>query len=202
MNDPTPMSPQVFAIMSGLIEEKLGLYYDVSQLDILAERVGSRAAEAGFDSLLDYYYYLRYDPGAETELQLLVEHLVIGETYFFRERRQLQVAVDDFIAQLSKWVHARGSGRLPALPAKKYFLWRRFSPSADGSTRWTYLPATSAPPRWHGPGRADFPDVRCAMRCRPKPTASSSEKATTSSSIPRSSAPCSSSVSTSSTPAQ
>jgi chemotaxis protein methyltransferase CheR len=92
------MSPQVFAIMSGLIEEKLGLYYDVSQLDILAERVGSRAAEAGFDSLLDYYYYLRYDPGAETELQLLVEHLVIGETYFFRERRQLQVAVDDFIA--------------------------------------------------------------------------------------------------------
>jgi chemotaxis protein methyltransferase CheR len=92
------MSPQVFAIMSGLIEEKLGLYYDVSQIDVLTERVGSRAAEAGFDSLLDYYYYLRYDPAAETELQLLVEHLVIGETYFFRERRQLEVAVDDFIA--------------------------------------------------------------------------------------------------------
>jgi chemotaxis protein methyltransferase CheR len=98
MNDLTRMSPQVFAIMSGLIEEKLGLYYDVSQIDSLAERVGSRAAEAGFDSLLDYYYYLRYDPAAETELQLLVEHLVIGETYFFRERRQLEVAVDDFIA--------------------------------------------------------------------------------------------------------
>jgi len=98
MTDPTRMSPQVFAIMSGLIEEKLGLYYDVSQLDILSERVGSRAAEAGFDSLLDYYYYLRYDPAAETELQSLVEHLVIGETYFFRERRQLEVAVDDFIA--------------------------------------------------------------------------------------------------------
>jgi chemotaxis protein methyltransferase CheR len=102
MNDLTRMSPQVFAIMSCLIEEKLGLYYDVSQLDILTERVGSRAAEAGFDSLLDYYYYLRYDPAAETELQLLVEHLVIGETYFFREHRQLEVAVDEFIAPAVK----------------------------------------------------------------------------------------------------
>jgi chemotaxis protein methyltransferase CheR len=98
MSGATRMSPQVFAIMSGLIEEKLGLYYDASQLDLLTERVGGRAAEAGFDSLLDYYYYLRYDPGAEAELRLLVERLVIGETYFFRERLQLEVAVKDFIA--------------------------------------------------------------------------------------------------------
>ena len=102
MSGATRMTPQVFAILSGLIEEKLGLYYDASQLDILTERVGGRAAEAGFDSLLDYYYYLRYDPGAETELQLLAERLVIGETYFFRERLQLEVAVNDFIAPAVK----------------------------------------------------------------------------------------------------
>jgi chemotaxis protein methyltransferase CheR len=93
------MSPQVFAIMSGLIEERVGLYYDLSQIDLLSERVGARAAEAGFDSLLDYYYYLRYDAAAGEELQHLVERLVVGETYFFRERRQLDVAVTDFIAQ-------------------------------------------------------------------------------------------------------
>jgi len=91
------MSPQVFTILSGLIEEKVGLHYDLSQIDLLSERVGGRAAEAGFESLLDYYYYLRYDAAAEKELQLLVERLVIGETYFFRERRQLDVAATHFI---------------------------------------------------------------------------------------------------------
>jgi len=93
------MSPQVFAILSNLIEEKVGLHYDSSQRDVLSDRLGARASEAGFDSLLDYYYYLRYDPSAERELQLLVERLVIGETYFFRERGQLDVAVGDFIEQ-------------------------------------------------------------------------------------------------------
>lgn len=91
------MSPQVFAILSGLIEEKVGLHYDLSQIDVLGDRVGDRAAEAGFESLLDYYYYLRYDDPQEKELQQLVERLVIGETYFFRERRQLDVAVSDFL---------------------------------------------------------------------------------------------------------
>jgi chemotaxis protein methyltransferase CheR len=91
------MSPQVFAILSGLIEEKVGLHYDLSQIDVLGERVGNRAAEAGFESLLDYYYYLRYDDPLGQELEQLVERLVIGETYFFREKRQLDVAVGDFI---------------------------------------------------------------------------------------------------------
>jgi len=99
MNGNTRMSPQVFSILSSLIEEKLGLYYDLSQIDALTERLGGRAAEAGFDSLLDYYYYLRYDAAAEKELELLVERLVVGETYFFRERLQLDVAVQDFIGQ-------------------------------------------------------------------------------------------------------
>ncbi|MET0594527.1 MAG: CheR family methyltransferase [Polyangiaceae bacterium] len=96
------MSPQIFAILSSLIEEKVGLHYDLSQIDLLSERVGSRASEAGFDSLLDYYYYLRYDAGAEGEIEHLVERLVVGETYFFRERRQLEVAVSDFLEEAVK----------------------------------------------------------------------------------------------------
>ena len=91
------MTPQVFTILSGLIEEKVGLHYDASQLELLSERVQSRATEAGFDSLLDYYYYLRYDGASDKELSLLVDRLVVRETYFFRERRQLEVAVGEFV---------------------------------------------------------------------------------------------------------
>jgi chemotaxis protein methyltransferase CheR len=99
VNETARMSPQVFSILSSLIEEKVGLHYDLSQLEILSERLGARAAEAGFDSLLDYYYYLRYDPDSDREVRLLAERLVVNETYFFRERPQLDLAVSDFIEQ-------------------------------------------------------------------------------------------------------
>ena len=55
--------------------------------------------EAGFDSLLDYYYFLRYDPGGADELAALTEALVVGETYLFREFAPLQVLVDRFVTR-------------------------------------------------------------------------------------------------------
>jgi chemotaxis protein methyltransferase CheR len=93
MNTP-PLSPQVFAILSALVEERTGLHYTLDDSELFAERVTPRALERGFDSLLDYYYFLRYDPEAEAELALLVESLVVHETYFFREAAPLRLLVD------------------------------------------------------------------------------------------------------------
>jgi chemotaxis protein methyltransferase CheR len=95
-----PLSPQVFAILSGLIEERLGLHYDLRERELLADRVSPRAIDRGFESLLDYYYFLRYDPDAEAELAVLVDALVVNETYFFREVAALKVLVTDFIQPL------------------------------------------------------------------------------------------------------
>jgi chemotaxis protein methyltransferase CheR len=100
MNDRLPLSPQVYAILSALIEERTGLHYELHECDLLADRVTPRAVERGFDSLLDYYYFLRYDPGADAELRLLVEALVVNETYFFRELPALKVLVEDFVPKL------------------------------------------------------------------------------------------------------
>jgi len=41
------------------------MYYDDQRLDVLADRLTPLALERGFDSLLDYYYLLKYDAGAE-----------------------------------------------------------------------------------------------------------------------------------------
>ena len=49
-----PLSPQVFAILSALIEQRLGLHYDLSERDLLADRVSPRAMDRGFEALLDY----------------------------------------------------------------------------------------------------------------------------------------------------
>lgn len=94
------LSPQVFAIFSGLVEERTGLHYAVEDRELLADRLTPRALERGFDSLLDYYYFLRYDPEADAEFALLVEALVVHETYFFRELAALNVIVDVFVPAL------------------------------------------------------------------------------------------------------
>lgn len=95
-----PLSPQVFAILSGLIEEHTGLHYDLDERELLADRVSPRAVEHGFESLLDYYYFLRYDPGAGAEFKVLVDALVVNETYFFRELPALKVIVDTFVPKI------------------------------------------------------------------------------------------------------
>jgi len=99
MTVPT-LSPQVFSILSALIEEHTGLHYRLEEKDLLSEKLAPRLVERGFDSLLDYYYYLRYDPGAEAELALLVEALVVNETFFFREAAALEVLVGHFVPDL------------------------------------------------------------------------------------------------------
>jgi chemotaxis protein methyltransferase CheR len=114
-----PLSPQVFAILRGLIAERTGLHYQDTDRELLAERLSGRAAEAGFETLLDYYYFLRYDPGGDAELVALTEHLVVNETYLYREIDQLRVLVERVIAPKTErgrvriWSAACATGEEP-----------------------------------------------------------------------------------------
>lgn len=116
----TRAPPALLAVLSALVEEHTGLYYGPADRDLLAEKAGARAGEAGFESLLDYYYFLRYDPGAAAELDALVDALVVNETYFFRELAPLEVLVDALVAPLVAggarpriWSAACASGEEP-----------------------------------------------------------------------------------------
>lgn len=95
------LSPQLFSIFSALIEERAGIHYTIRDRDLLRDKLAVRAAEAGFDSLLDYYYFLRYDPGGDVEFAALVDTLVVGETYFFREWGQVVALVDRELVPLA-----------------------------------------------------------------------------------------------------
>jgi chemotaxis protein methyltransferase CheR len=117
---PLPLSPQVFAITARLIEERSGLHYDVANLDLLADKLSDRAAELGLESLLDYYYLLRYDDPDHEETARLVESLVVHETYFFREMDPLRVLVDHIVPELLRtrpqvriWSAACATGEEP-----------------------------------------------------------------------------------------
>ncbi|MFT3843067.1 MAG: CheR family methyltransferase [Myxococcaceae bacterium] len=87
----------VFAILAALVEERAGLHYAPPDQEIFLDKVQARATDAGFESLLDYYYYLRYDPAGEGELARLIETLVVNETFFFRELEPLKVLVEHLV---------------------------------------------------------------------------------------------------------
>jgi chemotaxis protein methyltransferase CheR len=103
------LTPQVFVILSSLIEERTGLHFEGENRELLAEKVSPRAAEAGFDSLLEYYYYLRYDAAGPDEIERLVEHLVVNETYLFRELDQLRTLVTTLLPPV---IAAQGGARI------------------------------------------------------------------------------------------
>ena len=114
------LTPPVFSILSSLIEERIGLSYRIEDQSLLAGKLSVRAAELGFDSLLDYYYFLRYDPGSEREFDTLADSLVVNETYFFREFDALVVLVKQFVAPLVQagrrpriWCAACSTGEEP-----------------------------------------------------------------------------------------
>lgn len=114
------LSPPLFAILSSLIEERTGLCYSLQDQEILASKLSLRALELGFSSLLDYYYFLRYDAGSDDEFAGLINTLVVNETFFFRELSSLSVVVTELIAPLVRagqrpriWCAACSTGEEP-----------------------------------------------------------------------------------------
>ena len=77
-------------LLRDLVKAQVGLYYDDARLHFLRDRLVPLAVERGFDSLLDYYYLLRYDADASREWIRAVDALSVQETYFWREADQLR----------------------------------------------------------------------------------------------------------------
>jgi chemotaxis protein methyltransferase CheR len=77
-------------LLRDLVAAQAGIHYDDDRLDILRDRIVPLAVERGFDSLLDYYYLLKYDTAAAGEWARVMDALSVQETYFWRESDQLR----------------------------------------------------------------------------------------------------------------
>lgn len=114
------LTPSLFAIWKSLIAERTGIHYELLDHPLLASKLEARAAEAGFESPLDYYYFLRYDPASGVELDALIDALVVNETYFFREAAQLSVLCETMLRPICEsgrrvrvWCAACSTGEEP-----------------------------------------------------------------------------------------
>ena len=91
----------VTTILRDLIHEQLGLFYADSHFDQLTERLAPLVVQRGFESFLDYYYLLKYDPQARDEWDRVMDALSVQETYFWREIDQIRAIVDVVVPHLA-----------------------------------------------------------------------------------------------------
>src|SRR5512132_4537932 len=87
------------ALLRDLIHERTGLYYENGKSDLLTDKLAPLVVERGFNSLLDYYYLLKYDAEAGDEWRRVMDALSVQETYFGRESDQVRALVDVLVPQ-------------------------------------------------------------------------------------------------------
>jgi chemotaxis protein methyltransferase CheR len=87
-------------LLRDLIHERVGLFFDDSKINLLADKLAPLILERGFDSFLDYYYLLKYDADSAGEWQTVVNALTVQETYFWREMEQIHGLAEEIIPML------------------------------------------------------------------------------------------------------
>src|SRR5204863_3230487 len=58
------------------------------------------AKELNFDSVQKYFYFLQYDPRADSEFDQIYDLVTTNETYFFREPAQLAAFTEEIVPDI------------------------------------------------------------------------------------------------------
>jgi chemotaxis protein methyltransferase CheR len=97
---PPVLSDAEFRIFTSILRERSGLHFDESTRFLVEKRIARRIAECDSGSFASYLYQLRHGDGAEEEFARLVDLLTTHETFFFRERSQLDALVGEIIPEV------------------------------------------------------------------------------------------------------
>lgn len=100
--DSLGLVPGAVTLVRDLVHERAGLFYDDGRLSQMADRLAPLVANRRFDTFLDYYYFLKYDPDSSDEWLAVMDALSVPETYFWREADQLRAIVDVIIPRLAR----------------------------------------------------------------------------------------------------
>ncbi len=86
---PKRLSEDLFLAFAELVYNQTGIRFHSDARFILERRLLQRMRALNIPDYERYYYHLQYHPDREVELERLIDIVTTHETYFFRERRQL-----------------------------------------------------------------------------------------------------------------
>lgn len=127
------ISESEFQALRDIIRERFGIFYDDTKLFLLQSRLQTRLIKVRADGFGAYYRYLTTASNRDEEWAELASVLSNNETYFLRERAQLDVLVNEVLPECARsgrlrvWSAACSTGEEPFTIAMMLLDARRMS---------------------------------------------------------------------------
>jgi len=111
------LSKENFSKIGEFIYRKSGIYLEEDKhFDKLAKYIDSRSKALGIDNFRKYFFKLRFEDKDGEEFQELMNAITVNETYFFREKDQFEVLVNNILPELHKTLPATRPIRILSSP--------------------------------------------------------------------------------------
>lgn len=107
------MTEDEYGLLRDLISREFGIQLKGDKRLTVHAKVSHRLSILGLSSYREYYEYITSDPKRE-ELYIFASHITNNETYFFREKPQLDLFAE-LLAEIKKVRQARGENVLEVL---------------------------------------------------------------------------------------
>jgi chemotaxis protein methyltransferase CheR len=95
-----PLPAPLFALLRDFVHEQTGIHFSDENAALFTGKIRSVMTISGFSNPLDYYHLLRDEKPDGPELRHLISAITVGETWFFRERTQLDALVSTVLPRL------------------------------------------------------------------------------------------------------
>jgi chemotaxis protein methyltransferase CheR len=105
---PEEISNEMLSRLSEFVTARMGLHFPQERWSDLVRNIKPAAAQLGFKTVEECVQWLLSSSLTQQQLEVLASHLTVGETYFFREPKVLEIVQDQILAQL---VQARQTER-------------------------------------------------------------------------------------------
>lgn len=86
--------------LSDCLESQIGLHFPQERWRDLERGIAVASREAGYTQAQAYIHWLLAAPLTRTQVEGLASHLTVGETYFFREQRSLDILEQQIFPEL------------------------------------------------------------------------------------------------------
>lgn len=97
---PNALADSLLSRLSGFLESQMGLHFPRARWRDLERGIAAAARESGYAQAEAYIHWLLSAPLTRPQIEGLASHLTVGETYFCREKRSLDILEQQILPEL------------------------------------------------------------------------------------------------------
>ena len=100
IDKPIALPDALLSQLSDFLESEIGLHFPRERWRDLERGIAAAARESGYAEAEAYIHWLLSAPLTRTQIEGLASQLTVGETYFFREQRSLDILEQQILPEL------------------------------------------------------------------------------------------------------